>query len=578
MKFSIVSALTLALAILVAAPASGFAQTVKGRYIVVLDHGETNPAGLAKGHGISPSNVYKSVFKGFAGTIPEAALKGLAKNPKVLRIVPDRVVKKIAQTLPTGIDRIDAEQAFTGQMVDADVAVLDTGIDLDHPDLNVVMGVDCRRLDKKTKDCKIGGNDDEGHGTHCAGTIGALDNGIGVVGVAPGVRLYAVKVLDRSGSGYLSWIIQGIDWTERHADVIDVASMSLGGGGSDDTDGGDCLNSADPEHMATCALVNAGVTLVVAAGNESDDAQYHTPAAYDEAITVSALADFDGVPGGLTSASYAFSSCTEAEDDSFACFSNYGHDVDIMAPGVGIYSTVPGGYGSSSGTSMAAPHVAGAAALVKAENPAFSPAEVLAELLANADNAPCATASGICLDDPDGVQEPSLMIAAGDPQCAVDFDCDDGNACTDDVCNAGFCAHTAVGDGASCGAGLCCGGSCITPACGDDAACADGDSCTTETCLNAGTCDATCQYGEPACDGTTADGCCPGACDWISDVDCPAAACGDGVCSGIVLGEDCTTCPADCSCRGKNCSKSCCGDGICVSKFEGNGSCPVDCQ
>jgi len=553
------------------------AKVVPGQYIVVLSD-DANPAGLAKAHGLTARNVYTKVFKGFAAAIPAQAIKGLQHNPHVLWIEPDREVHAIAQTLPTGIDRIDAELAFPGVPVDADVAVIDTGIDLDHPDLNVVGGVDCRRLDKKTGQCKVGGDDDEGHGSHVSGTIGAYDNGIGVVGVAPGVRLHAVKVLDRKGSGWLSWIIQGIDWVTQNADVIDVANMSLGGGGFDDSDGLDCSYSNDAEHLAICAAVNAGVTFVVAAGNEMDDAANHTPAAFDEVITVSALADFDGAPGGTGSGYYAFSSCTEDVDDSFACFSNYGHDVDIMAPGVGIYSTYQnGGYASSSGTSMACPHVAGAAALLKADDPSLTPEQVKIALIAGGDPAPCDTADGTCDDDPDGIQEPLLKIAAQEPDCTVNGDCNDNNECTDDTCVGGYCTFTPVVDDTLCTGGICCGGTCSAPACSLDSDCIDGDDCTTDTCLNFGTCTAACSNQEFACSGVALDGCCPTGCDYNNDADCPQAdPCGDGYCAGFLAGEDCGTCAADCACIAKDCKFGCCGDGVC-GKRENASNCPIDC-
>ena len=538
-KFFSLSLLCLVVAA-VAAPAH--AQVIPGRYIVVLNDDAGDPKGVAAGHGLTADNVYGYVFKGFAAKIPAQALNGLQNNPHVAWIEPDRVVTaNEVQTLPTGIDRIDAEQLFTGAPVDVDIAILDTGIDLDHPDLYVVQGVDCRRLNKKTGDCKVGGNDDNGHGSHVAGTAAAIDNGLGVVGVAPGARLYAVKVLDRSGSGTVSGVIQGIDWVTRHADIIDVANMSLSGGGTDDSDGLDCTESNDAEHIAICGAVSAGVTFVVAAGNEMDDAQYHTPAAYDEVITVSALADFDGQPGGFGVDQYSWSDCTENEDDSFTCFSNFGHDVDIMAPGVGIYSTyLAGGYASSSGTSMAAPHVAGAAGLLMAADPSLTPYDVRAALIANGDPAPCATPSGVCLDDPDGVQEPLLMVGDAGPECEFAIDCDDANDCTADSCVDGSCVNAPAADNTGCAGGICCGGQCIAPACTADLNCADGDICTDETCVSPGTCAAACDYAEPACSGATSDGCCPTGCDWITDVDCPCdPACGaDADCDD---GDACTT-------------------------------------
>ena len=542
----------------IAAPAT--AQVIPGRYIVVLNDNAGDAKGVAAGHGLTADNAYGHVFNGFAAKIPAQALQGLQNNPHVAWIEPDRVVTASEiQTLPTGINRIDAEQNFTGAPVDVDIAIIDTGIDLDHPDLYVIQGVDCRRLDKKTGQCKVGGNDDNGHGSHAAGTAAAIDNGVGVVGVAPGARLYAVKVLDRSGSGTLSGVIQGIDWVTANADVIDVANMSLGGSGTDDSDGLDCSFSADAEHIAICNAVEAGVTFVVAAGNELDDAQYHTPAAYDEVITDSALSDFDGQPGGLGVATYAFSDCTETEDDSFGCFSNYGHDVDIMAPGMGIYSTYKdGGYATSSGTSMAAPHVAGAAGLLLAENPLLTPAEVRDLLIAAGDTAPCATPSGICADDPDGVQEPLLMVGEAGPECVSDVDCDDANDCTVDTCEADVCVNAAAADDAICAGGICCGGTCIAVACASDLDCSDGDLCTDESCLSPGTCAATCDYVEPVCSGAAADSCCPAGCDWTTDVDCSC----DPMCS---LDSDCAdgdACTADLCVDAGQCAATCVNDPI----------------
>ncbi len=184
-----------------------------------------------------------------------------------------------------------------------------------------------------------------------AGTVGALDNDVGVVGVAPGARLWAVKVLNSRGIGYTSWIVAGIDWVTAHAETIEVANMSLGGPGF-----------SEAEYDAIQGAVNAGVAFAVAAGNSHYYAEAYSPAAFDNVLTVSALADFDGLPGGFGSETYR-----DDEDDTLANFSNYGDAVDIAASGVCILSTFPlkeGGYGTISGTSMASRHVAGALALL----------------------------------------------------------------------------------------------------------------------------------------------------------------------------------------------------------------------
>jgi subtilisin len=197
--------------------------------------------------------------------------------------------------------------------------------------------------------------------------------------VAPQARLWAVRVLNNSGSGSWSSVICGVDWVDARSPArggpIDVANMSLGGTGSDD---GNCGSTNDDAlHRAICRAVADGVTFAVAAGNESDDVRRHVPAAYDEVIAVTAVADSNGLPcGGGNATSYG-------ADDTFASFSNraaLAADVahTVAAPGVAIRSTWKAGkYKSISGTSMATPHVAGWAALFLATHPGASPAGVL---------------------------------------------------------------------------------------------------------------------------------------------------------------------------------------------------------
>jgi subtilisin len=198
-------------------------------------------------------------------------------------------------------------------------------------------------------------------------------------------------VLHDDGGGLWSEIVCGLDWVAANSGTIDVVNMSLAGNGTD----GPCAGT--PLHNAVCRVVNAGIPVVVAAGNAGKDAASTIPATYDEVITVSALADSDGLPGGVGAAT------TRGADDSLADFSNFGPDVDIAAPGVSILSTVPGGYVSGWGTSMASPHVAGAAALFRAKHTGASPAEVKAYLLS--------TRKDIALPhDPDGVNEGVLYI------------------------------------------------------------------------------------------------------------------------------------------------------------------------
>lgn len=399
-----------------ASTASAPDDVVPDRYIVKVAPG-ANPVAVAQAHELAANHVYSHAFHGFSAVIPEARLDALADNPNVLSIVPDRVVAiaappwcpddpdhpacgdddddggddNIGQEIPTGILRINGDLSSTASgdgtgTVDVDVAVIDTGIDVDHPDLNVVGGINCSNGNSF--------DDGNGHGSHVAGTIGAIDDGAGVVGVAPGARLYAVRVLDNSGRGSWSSVICGVDWVTANNDTIEVANMSLGGSG----DEGSCNDGGLRE--AICASVEAGVTYAVAAGNSSEDAQNFVPATYPEVITVSALADFDGEPGGNGEPT-----CRDDEDDTFANFSNFGDDVDLIAPGVCILSTWKNGdYNTISGTSMASPHVAGAAALYKASNPGASPTQV-ENALENAgsfdwDNS----------DDGDNTQEPLLDV------------------------------------------------------------------------------------------------------------------------------------------------------------------------
>lgn len=337
--------------------AQGKPGSLPDKYIVVLNDNATNPqavaSDMARTHGLAVEFVYSSALKGFSATIPQSRLDRIKNDSRVEFISEDKLVEAYSQTTPTGISRVQA-LANTNKGTGIGVAVIDTGIDLKHPDLqnNIAANYSCIK-GKKT------GQDDNGHGTHVAGTIAALNNGIGVVGVAPEAKLIAVKVLNTAGSGSWSSIICGIDWVTANAGIynIKVANMSLGGSGTSDNDCGNTNN--DAMHKAICRSSAAGVTYVVAAGNEADSANSFVPAAYnDSVITVSALADSDGLAGGLGGVT------SYGPDDTFATFSNFGSAVDIGAPGVSIFSTWKGGsYKTISGTSMASPHVAGAAAL-----------------------------------------------------------------------------------------------------------------------------------------------------------------------------------------------------------------------
>ena len=258
--------LTLALmpSVALAAPP---ADVIPGQYIVVLRDGTPDVPAVAdehaRRHGVAVQHLYEHALQGYAATIPAARLAAIRGDARVAFVAEDRLVQATAQALPTGVNRIDGEVSSTKSgdrsgSVNVAVAIIDTGIDVDHPDLNVVGGKNCVR-GPNTYD------DGNGHGTHVAGTVAARDNDLGVVGVAPGAPLYAVRVLDNRGSGSWSGIACGIDWVTANATTynIKVANMSLGGGGSDD---GNCgYTNNDAMHRAICGSVAKGVTYVVAA-------------------------------------------------------------------------------------------------------------------------------------------------------------------------------------------------------------------------------------------------------------------------------------------------------------------------
>jgi subtilisin family serine protease len=369
---------------------------VEGSYIVTLQPGndpEHDAPGLAREHGGQAGHIYKRALRGFSYEGTEEGAARLARHPKVRTVVPDRRVEATAQTVPMGIRRIDGPLSSTvsgdgAGAVGVDIAVLDTGIDVDHPDLNVVGG----------RNCSSGSSYDDGngHGTHVAGTAAARDDGSGVVGVAPGARLWAVRVLDSSGNGTWSSVICGIDWVTANRSTIEVANMSLGGSGS----AGSCTDGG--LRQAICTSVASGVTYAVAAGNSAINVANYVPASFPEVITVSALADFNGLPGGGASAT-----CRADQDDTLADFSNYGAGVDLIAPGVCINSTwMGGGYSTISGTSMATPHVAGAAALYLSEHSGASPSQVKSELQK------AGNFNWLNSGDPDGSHETLLNVDA----------------------------------------------------------------------------------------------------------------------------------------------------------------------
>ena len=245
-----------------------------GRWIVLLrDGASVDAAGTrARRMGVAVDHTFRNVLHGYSAKLDPDPGRHAARRPGRRGLVPDEVISLEAQTTPRGVRRVFAPKnpisRIDGidQRVDADVAIVDTGIDKDHPDLNVVGGVNCSTSNRAAWD------DGNGHGTHVAGIVGALDNGIGVVGVAPGVRLWAVRILNSSGAGLVSWYVCGLDWITAQRDpadpsrpLIEAVNMSVAKTGSDDHNCG--LTNHDPMHQAVCRLVASGVTVVAAAGN-----------------------------------------------------------------------------------------------------------------------------------------------------------------------------------------------------------------------------------------------------------------------------------------------------------------------
>ena len=381
-------------------------EKVPNQYIVVLkDNNLLSPgkikslAGEATSQGAALRHIYDHALGGFAIKVPnEKALEAILKIPEVDYVEPDIKVRAFLQSLPTGIDRVDADLSSTksgdgSAAVNADIGILDTGIDLSHPDLNVYRQV-------TFVSGTFSGNDDNGHGTSVPGITAAKDNSDGVVGIAPGARLWSIKVLDSSGNGFISDIIEGVDYVTAHADEIDAANMSFGGEGTNTALRTAIINS-----------VSAGVTYAAAAGNDEKDASTVIPASYPEVMAVSAIVDSDGKCGSLSSPTSA------GNDDTLADFSNFGSVVDISAPGVLIKSTARGSSYTDtfSGTSASTPHVTGAAALYNSENPNTTPSDIR-NALRNSGSSPATICDGnghgYFTGDPDNNAEPLLYMGS----------------------------------------------------------------------------------------------------------------------------------------------------------------------
>ena len=472
-------------AMLTAAPAA-FSAPPRASYVVVLKDDVAHPAYLAHRHernrGAEITHVYGVAIKGYSAMLTRNELKAIKQDPNVDYAESDGVIEPYGQAVGNQLKRVYANLSNLKinesdvpptDRVNADIAILDTGV-YAHPDLNIVSRVNCVG---GGGGCKPGQPDDDtaGHGTHVAGDAAAIDNGIGAVGTAPGARIWSVKVVSRmghigsdevgmsvngligdpaldlkEGNAQMSDAIAGINWVTIHSSEIEVANMSFACA----TDQGGCARTALKEAIATS--VNSGVVWVAAAGQEGmgvNNNQYnikHYPALLSDVITVSAMADYDGLPGSLSNPNACPHEKGEHDDrlmgaatginadDEFATLgSNYGPEVDITAPGSCIFSTwspnvnfnsydIPYGstYGFMNGSSVASALVAGAAADIAAQSNPNSRADVeniKAALIAGGNynwedlgNEPQAVS-------PDGVKEPLLdmhnLLAPLPPSC-----------------------------------------------------------------------------------------------------------------------------------------------------------------
>ena len=378
-------------------------------------------AAIARGAGGRAGLVYEHAINGFQFRGSAQAAAALARSPRVASVVPDQAIQ-LTETLPFGIERVAAyglggvtgayQAGFRGN--GARIAILDTGIDLDHPEL--AASID-NALGKNCINAAAPPNDGHGHGSHVSGTAAAPINGVGVAGIAPQARIVAVKMFDDAGNSSetaalcaLNHII-GLNTDADATNDVDVANMSWG----EQRAWGDC--ATDALHGAICAANAAGIILVAGSGNSATNGGNFVPAAFPEVISVSALADFDGERGGLAGCGFVSDLFANECDDTFAFFSNYGASIDVIAPGVKIYSSWANGtWRTSSGTSMATPHVAGIAALIAAAAPGISPADARAAILASgecpngqaadADAVAGCAGQGTWTGDPDGTPEP----------------------------------------------------------------------------------------------------------------------------------------------------------------------------
>lgn len=434
--------MAIALLLLLLVPASAGAQAKApvpgndGRWIVVYERAavadvDRETEARERRRGFRSRLRFRRAIEGFSATLTSEQVRALRADPDVEAVVPDRPVRAHAflpltpsePVPPTGVRRIGAGAPdFVRGASDVSVAVIDTGVDLDHPDLNVADGTDCVAPGTPAEDA-------DGHGTHVAGSVGALNNGSGVTGVAPGTRIQAVRVLNSEGVGTDASIICGIDWAIANAAARNIRVLNLSLGRTNESNracGMAGTTLVDPLHASICRASAAGLLPVVAAGNNNwniSEFPYDVPASYPEVLTVTAMGDGNGAPGGGTNP-VCGGPADDGSDDVVAPYSNYTLPTTleaqhtVAAPGTCINSTwLANGHQVISGTSMASPHAAGLAALCigEAGTPGpcsgMSPAQIVQRMRAEAEGFLAARPGSGFLGDPGN----QVVVDPGDP-------------------------------------------------------------------------------------------------------------------------------------------------------------------